>query len=111
MSLFVKKSLQQLQASAEEGGTTLKRTLGAGSLIALGIGAIIGAGLFVRTAAAAGGFARHSCMRSIRRSEPDAAIGIGLRSSVGGCPILPRGSLREPGARAGVTQPGPLSAC
>ena len=57
MSLFVKKSLQQLQASAEEGGTTLKRTLGAGSLIALGIGAIIGAGLFVRTAAAAGGFA------------------------------------------------------
>ena len=30
----------------------LKRTLGAGNLIALGIGAIIGAGLFVRTAAA-----------------------------------------------------------
>src|SRR5450432_2551950 len=57
MSLFVKKSLKQLQASAEEGGTTLKRTLGAGSLIALGIGAIIGAGLFVRTAAAAGGSA------------------------------------------------------
>ncbi len=54
MSLFVKKSLQQLQESAEEGGATLKRTLGAGSLIALGIGAIIGAGLFVRTAAAAG---------------------------------------------------------
>ena len=34
--------------------TGLKRTLGAGNLIALGIGAIIGAGLFVRTAAAAG---------------------------------------------------------
>lgn len=32
----------------------LKRTLGPGNLIALGIGAIIGAGLFVRTAAAAG---------------------------------------------------------
>ena len=31
----------------------LKRTLGSGSLVALGIGAIIGAGLFVRTAAAA----------------------------------------------------------
>lgn len=54
MSLFVKKSLQQLQASAEDGGATLKRTLGAGNLIALGIGAIIGAGLFVRTAQAAG---------------------------------------------------------
>jgi APA family basic amino acid/polyamine antiporter len=53
MKLFVKKSLQQLQASADE-GTNLKRTLGVGNLIALGIGAIIGAGLFVRTAAAAG---------------------------------------------------------
>ncbi|MGN6181981.1 MAG: amino acid permease [Mucilaginibacter sp.] len=54
MKVFVKKSLSQLLASSEEGGTTLKRTLGAGNLIALGIGAIIGAGLFVRTAAAAG---------------------------------------------------------
>ncbi|HEX3384147.1 MAG TPA: amino acid permease [Mucilaginibacter sp.] len=57
MNLFVKKSLAQLMATPEEGHGTLKRTLGAGSLIALGIGAIIGAGLFVRTAAAAGGFA------------------------------------------------------
>ncbi len=54
MSLFVKKSIQQLLASSDEEGHTLKRTLGAGNLIALGIGAIIGAGLFVRTAAAAG---------------------------------------------------------
>ena len=53
MKLFVKKSISQLVASSDEGGS-LKRTLGAGSLIALGIGAIIGAGLFVRTAAAAG---------------------------------------------------------
>ncbi|HSC38402.1 MAG TPA: amino acid permease, partial [Chitinophagaceae bacterium] len=37
-------------ADSEKG---LKRTLTAGSLVALGIGAIIGAGLFVRTAAAA----------------------------------------------------------
>jgi APA family basic amino acid/polyamine antiporter len=58
MSLFRKKSLADLlaqAAEAEKGG--LKRTLGAGSLIALGIGAIIGAGLFVRTAAAAGAHA------------------------------------------------------
>ncbi len=41
-------------ASAEDAEKGLKRTLGAGNLIALGIGAIIGAGLFVRTAAAAG---------------------------------------------------------
>lgn len=57
MKLFVKKSLDQLMSSSDEGGTSLKRTLGAGNLVALGIGAIIGAGLFVRTAAAAGGFA------------------------------------------------------
>ncbi len=54
MSLFVKKPLSQLMAQAEDQGKGLKRTLGAGNLIALGIGAIIGAGLFVRTALAAG---------------------------------------------------------
>src|SRR6185295_8287655 len=37
---------------AVSGEATLKRTLGPASLVALGIGAIIGAGLFVRTAAA-----------------------------------------------------------
>jgi APA family basic amino acid/polyamine antiporter len=57
MKLFVKKSLEQLMATPEEGSSTLKRTLGAGNLVALGIGAIIGAGLFVRTAAAAGAHA------------------------------------------------------
>lgn len=51
-SLFRTKSIDRLMDSshANEGG--LKRTLGPGALIALGIGAIIGAGLFVRTAAA-----------------------------------------------------------
>jgi basic amino acid/polyamine antiporter, APA family len=52
--LFVKKPLSLLLAEASDNEKGLKRTLGAGSLIALGIGAIIGAGLFVRTAAAAG---------------------------------------------------------
>jgi APA family basic amino acid/polyamine antiporter len=54
MSLFRTKSLDILLAQAADSEKSLKRTLGAGSLIALGIGAIIGAGLFVRTAAAAG---------------------------------------------------------
>lgn len=54
MSLFVKKPLDQLLAQAADSEKGLKRTLGAGNLVALGIGAIIGAGLFVRTAAAAG---------------------------------------------------------
>jgi basic amino acid/polyamine antiporter, APA family len=57
MSLFRKKSLDVLLTQADDSEKGLKRTLGAGSLIALGIGAIIGAGLFVRTAAAAGGHA------------------------------------------------------
>jgi APA family basic amino acid/polyamine antiporter len=47
------KSVDRLLADAASTGEgTLKRTLGPVSLVALGIGAIIGAGLFVRTAAA-----------------------------------------------------------
>ncbi len=49
------KSIEKLLKEANTTGEgTLKRTLGSWNLIALGIGAIIGAGLFVRTAAAAG---------------------------------------------------------
>jgi basic amino acid/polyamine antiporter, APA family len=52
MSLTRTKSLQTLLAQAGDTKNGLKRTLGAKDLVALGIGAIIGAGLFVRTAAA-----------------------------------------------------------
>lgn len=52
-SLFRTKSIDRLLAEgAATGEGALKRTLGPGALVALGIGAIIGAGLFVRTAAA-----------------------------------------------------------
>src|SRR5881628_1057431 len=52
-NLFAKKSLDRLMAEAQEVGEhSLKRSLGPVNLIALGIGAVIGAGLFVRTAAA-----------------------------------------------------------
>jgi APA family basic amino acid/polyamine antiporter len=54
MSLFIKKPLDQLMGHGADSEKGLKRTLSAGNLVALGIGAIIGAGLFVRTAAAAG---------------------------------------------------------
>jgi len=54
MSLFIKKPLAQLMDQAADATGGLKRTLGPLNLIALGIGAIIGAGLFVRTASAAG---------------------------------------------------------
>lgn len=53
MGIFSRKRLDQLVLDSSDGEKTLKRTLGAGNLVALGIGAIIGAGLFVRTAAAA----------------------------------------------------------
>ncbi len=53
MSIWKKKPLAQLLSEASESEKGLKRTLTAWSLIALGIGAIIGAGLFVRTAMAA----------------------------------------------------------
>jgi APA family basic amino acid/polyamine antiporter len=47
------KSIDRLMAEVSGSGeATLKRTLGPFSLVTLGIGAIIGAGLFVRTAAA-----------------------------------------------------------
>jgi APA family basic amino acid/polyamine antiporter len=54
MSLFVRKPIKALLQESEETGVhTLKRTLGAGGLVALGIGAIIGAGLFSITGMAA----------------------------------------------------------
>ncbi|HBS88822.1 MAG: amino acid permease [Bacteroidetes bacterium GWF2_38_335] len=51
--LFRLKPLDQLFKETEDSDKSLKRSLTAVSLIALGIGAIIGAGLFVRTADAA----------------------------------------------------------
>src|ERR1041384_6977716 len=49
--LFATKSLDLLlKEAAETGEHRLKRALGPVNLVALGIGAVIGAGLFVRTA-------------------------------------------------------------
>jgi len=53
MGLFTKKPMHLLLEEAGDSAKGLKRTLSAGALVALGVGAIIGAGLFVRTAAAA----------------------------------------------------------
>src|SRR5579872_5595244 len=53
MGIFTKKPINKLILDSSDGEKSLKRTLGAGNLVMLGIGAIIGAGLFVRTAAAA----------------------------------------------------------
>lgn len=53
MNLFVKKPINAIIASSEGGEHQLKRTLGPLSLVSLGIGAIIGAGLFSLTGIAA----------------------------------------------------------
>ncbi|PVD50822.1 amino acid permease [Terrimonas sp.] len=72
MSLFAKKPLAGLIAEAEETGShSLKRTLGPWSLVALGIGAIIGAGLFSIT----GGAAANQAGPAITISFVVAALG------------------------------------
>lgn len=75
MSLFIKKSIPQLIKEAERTGEdTLKRSLGPVALISLGIGAIVGAGLFSITGMAAGKFAGPGIMISFLI----AALGCGL---------------------------------
>jgi basic amino acid/polyamine antiporter, APA family len=49
--IFARKSVAQVQAEAA--GSDLKRTLGPWNLLFLGVGCIIGAGIFVRTGSAA----------------------------------------------------------
>src|SRR5690348_7832362 len=57
-NLFAKKPLQQLMAEAQETGEhSLRRALGPINLVTLGIGAVIGAGIFVITGQAAAQFA------------------------------------------------------
>jgi APA family basic amino acid/polyamine antiporter len=54
MSLFLTKSVDQLmKEGGDHGHSELKRTLGAFDLVALGIGAVVGAGIFVLAGVAA----------------------------------------------------------
>lgn len=72
MGLFVRKPLAGLIAEAQDSsGHSLKKTLGAGGLVALGIGAIIGAGLFSIT----GGAAANQAGPAITISFVVAALG------------------------------------
>jgi len=51
--LWVKKSFEQLQQEAQESEHSLRRALGPVALVSLGIGAIVGAGIFVLSGIAA----------------------------------------------------------
>lgn len=57
MGLFIRKSIESLQSEAAQSGSkSLKRVLGPVSLVALGVGVIIGAGLFSITGTVASEF-------------------------------------------------------
>jgi len=73
-SLWIKKSITELQSESAEENNGLKRTLTARSLVALGIGAIIGAGLFSIT----GGAAANNAGPSITISFVIAAVACGF---------------------------------
>jgi APA family basic amino acid/polyamine antiporter len=73
-TLFAKKTLADLNEQAQETEQGLKRTLGASNLVALGIGAIIGAGLFSLTGLAAANYAGPA----VTLSFVLAAIGCGF---------------------------------
>ena len=60
--IFLRKSVEQIQADHEHG--ELKRTLGALNLVLLGIGCVIGTGIFVLTGRAAAQFAGPAIMIS-----------------------------------------------
>ena len=64
MALFSTKSMAVLQAEAGEEANGLKRALGATNLVSLGIGAIIGTGIFVLTGPAAALYAGPSVVLS-----------------------------------------------
>jgi APA family basic amino acid/polyamine antiporter len=75
MSLFVKKSIESLLVESDSTDKlSLKKTLGATRLVALGIGAIIGAGLFSIT----GGAAAYQAGPAITISFVIAALGCGF---------------------------------
>ncbi|MBE9465687.1 amino acid permease [Dyadobacter subterraneus] len=69
--LWVKKPIDKLLQESTGEGNQLKRTLGPGSLVALGVGAIIGAGLFSIT----GGAAANQAGPAITISFMVAALG------------------------------------
>src|SRR5690554_1194365 len=65
MSIFSRKPLNELLTEANATGEgSLKKTFGPWGLVALGVGAVIGAGLFSITGMAAGNFAGPSIMIS-----------------------------------------------
>jgi len=74
LSLFATKPLERILDESEEGEHSLRRSLGPGALIALGVGAVIGAGIFTL----AGHAAAQNAGPGIVLSFIIAAIGCGF---------------------------------
>ena len=80
-NLLKTKSIEQLVGDAEHGGKALKRTLTATDLTRLGIGAIIGTGIFVLTGTAAARQVPPSRSRTWRPAWPARLRRSATRSS------------------------------
>ena len=95
-NLFKTKSIEQLVGDVEHGGKALRRSLTAWDLTLLGIGAIIGTGIFVLTGTAAANQAgpaitmsylaaglacafRRAVLRRVRVDDPDRRQRLHLR--------------------------------
>ena len=75
MSLFARKNIAELQQeAASEGAHTLKRSLSATNLVMIGIGGIIGAGIFVLTGHAAASHAGPAVVLSFVLSAITCAL-------------------------------------
>src|SRR5580658_8282309 len=65
-SLFRTKSIDELISASEDPASRLRKSLGLWSLVALGIGSVIGSGIFTLTGTAAAGlkFDYHSVLKA-----------------------------------------------
>src|SRR3954451_24751576 len=115
MRAFRLKPIGVLVAESERGPHSLKRVLGAGDLIMLAIGAVIGAGIFgaIGTAAAgqyeSAGPLGGGAARTLRRGGPHGARGRRARSRLLLPPpwcVLRAGGTLLRGARAMIPQAG-----
>ena len=116
-SLFRTKSLDRILADAEEPEHQMKRTLGPIQLIALGIGAIIGAGIFATDRVGGGGrrpattararpwssrsSSRRSAAASARSATPSSPRSSRSRAAPTPTPT-PRSASSSPGSSAGT---------
>ena len=109
MSMFATKSIEQLKAEAAATGEhSLKRVLGATNLVTLGIGAIIGTGIFVLTGQAAAAVRRpcHRPRRWFSRALRAALAGLVLRGVCVDCTRSPAPPTRTATPRWASSSPG-----